>query len=178
MSRIIVSSLKLMVEAGIAHRASHLISLMGPEHPVHRPGFIARDRHLMLGVNDIAFKGTGKLIGPSEQHIAAIIEFAKQWQREASDKPLLIHCWLGQSRSPAAALIAALTANPKIDDFKLAQALRAASPFANPNKRMVELADSVIQRNGKLIEACKAIGHGKKADLSPPFILDLDQLSA
>jgi predicted protein tyrosine phosphatase len=178
MSRIIVSPLKLMVEAGIQHGARHLISLMGPEHPVHRPGYISADRHLVLGVNDIAFKGSGKLIGPSEAHILAIVEFAKRWQHEGCDKPLLIHCWLGQSRSPAAALIAALTTNPDIDDFKLAQALRAASAFANPNKRMVELADSVIQRDGKLIEACKEIGHGKKADLSPPFILDLDALSA
>lgn len=175
MPKIIVTPLKLMPEVVVRYRASHLISLMGPEHPVHRPGMIDKANHLSLAVNDIAFKGSGKLIGPAESHIQSIVDFAKAWDQSV---PLVIHCWLGQSRSTAAALIAALAIDPQLDDFALVKALRSASEFANPNKRMVELADKLIQRGGKLVEAVKQIGHGKKADLSPPFILDLDALHA
>lgn len=173
MSQIIVTPLKFMPEVVVRHKASHLISLMGPEHPVHRPGMIDKTNHLSLAVNDIAFKGSGKLVGPNESHIQWIIDFARNWDQQS---PMVIHCWLGQSRSPAAALIAALAIHPQINDQRLASALRSASEFANPNKRMVELADNLIQREGRLVEAVKHIGHGKKADLSPPFILDFISL--
>lgn len=173
MPQIIVTPLKQMPEVVVRHRASHLISLMGPDHPIHRPGMIEKANHLSLSVNDIAFKGSGKLIGPSDEHIQSIMDFARSWDQQA---PMVIHCWLGQSRSPAAALIAALTINPQLDDLILAQALRRASEFANPNKRMVDLADNLIQRSGRLVDAVKHIGNGKKADLSPPFVLDFKSL--
>jgi predicted protein tyrosine phosphatase len=173
MPQIIVTPLKHMPEVVVRHRASHLISLMGPDHPIHRPGMIAKANHLSLAVNDIAFKGSGKLIGPSDEHIQSIMDFARSWDQQA---PMVIHCWLGQSRSPAAALIAALAINPQLDDLILTRALRSASEFANPNKRMVKLADNLIQRSGRLVEAVKQIGNGKKADLSPPFVLDFKSL--
>src|SRR4051812_20494713 len=97
----------------VRHKASEMISLMAKEQAFHRPGVIRADRHLLLNMNDIAFKGTGNLVAPDETHVRAIIAFAQAWQQDA---PLLVHCWMGVSRSPAAALIVALAVAPEQED--------------------------------------------------------------
>lgn len=170
MSAIIVSPLARIAEMAVRHGASEMVSLMGPGQDFHRPGVISKDRHLLLGMNDIAFAGTGDLIAPAEAHVAAIIDFAKSWNRAA---PLLIHCWMGVSRSPAAALITSLVIHPEEEDVMLARRLRAASPYATPNVRLVEIGDAMLNRNGRLIAAVKAIGRGADADGNAPFILPL-----
>lgn len=170
MSAIIVSPLARIAEMAVRHGATEMVSLMGPGQDFHRPGVIAKERHLLLGMNDIAFAGTGDLVAPAEAHVAAIIDFAKSWNRSA---PLLIHCWMGVSRSPAAALITSLTIHPEEEDDHLALRLRAASPFATPNARLVEIGDAMLGRNGRLVAAVKALGRGTDADGNAPFVLPL-----
>ena len=79
---------------------------------------------------------------------------------------------MGVSRSPAAALIAALAANPELDDAELAQDLRRASPQATPNTRLIEIADVALARAGRLVSAVKAIGRGADYQGEAPFVLD------
>ena len=57
---------------------------------------------------------------------------------------MVIHCFAGVSRSTAAAFIAACALAPKRDEFDVARALRAASPTATPNARLVALADRAL----------------------------------
>ena len=65
--------------------------------------------------------------------------------------------------SPAAAAITALALEPDQDDMALAERLRAASPFITPNPRLIEIADAMLGRNGKLVRAIRAVGRGADA---------------
>jgi predicted protein tyrosine phosphatase len=168
MTRIMVSPLSRIAEMAVRHGAREMISLMAKEQAFHRPGVIAADRHLLLHMNDIAFKGTGNLVAPEEAHVRQLIDFAAAWDQRS---PLLIHCWMGVSRSPAAALIAALSLAPDQDEITLAKRLRSASPYATPNARIVEIGDVLLQRKGRLVEAVRAIGRGADTDGNAPFLL-------
>jgi predicted protein tyrosine phosphatase len=170
MSLIVVSPLARIAEMAVRHKAYEMISLLAVNQDFHRPAVIRADRHLKLGVNDITVAGTGDLIAPQEVHVGQIIDFARSWDREA---PLIVHCWMGVSRSPAAALIASLAVAPDDDDEDLANRLRAASPFATPNMLLIEIGDQMLGRGGRLIAAVKSIGRGADADGNTPFALPL-----
>ena len=169
MPRIIVSPLKTIGEMAARHQAREMITLIAEDHDFHRPGIIDPLRHLSIRVNDIAFAGKDGLVAPQEAHVAEIVTFARTWDQAS---PLLIHCWMGVSRSPAAALIAALAANPDLDDTELARTLRRASPQATPNARLVEIGDAHLSRSGRLVAAVKAIGRGADYAGDAPFVLD------
>lgn len=169
MPRIIVSPLKTIGEMAARHQAREMITLIAEKHDFHRPGIIDPARHLSIVVNDIAFAGKEGLIAPQGSHVAEIVAFARSWDQAT---PLLIHCWMGVSRSPAAALIAALAANPDLDDIELTKALRRASPQASPNARLVEIGDAALARGGRLIAGVKAIGRGADYQGDAPFVLD------
>ena len=141
------------------HGAREMVSLLAENQNFHRPAVIDEQRHLKLGLNDISEVRPG-LTAPGEAHVERLIEFAKSWDQRA---PLVIHCWLGISRSPAAAAITALTLEPDQDEMVLAERLRAASPFVTPNARLIEIGDSMLGRGGRLKRAIKAIGRGADA---------------
>lgn len=170
MTGIVVGPLEKIAELAVRHKAREMVSLMAEKQDFHRPGVISADRHLKLAMNDIAFAGTGNLVAPSEQHVAELIAFAKAWDRAA---PLLIHCWMGVSRSPAAAVIAVLSVDPEQDEFALAARLRQVAPHATPNTRLIEIGDRALQRDGRLIAAIKSIGRGAEADGRATFVLPL-----
>jgi predicted protein tyrosine phosphatase len=170
MTAIVVAPLSRIAEMAVRHGAREMVSLLAERQEFHRPAVISAGRHLKLGMNDITFGGTDKLIAPQEVHVVQLIDFCRSWDRSA---PLLIHCWMGVSRSPAAAVIAALTIHPDEDDVLLAARLRLASPYATPNSRLIEIGDRVLGRQGRLIAAIKAIGRGADTDGNMPFVLPL-----
>lgn len=167
MGTIVVAPIGKIAELAVRHRCRDMLSLVAPKQNFHRPAVIAADRHLILGVNDISFAGTGNLVAPGEEHVAAIVGFARGWDRQA---PLLVHCMMGVSRSPAAALIAALAVEPDQDEHELAARLRRASVQATPNARLVEIGDHVLSRGGRLVTAVKAIGRGADYVGDSPFV--------
>lgn len=168
MTAIVVSPLGRIAEMAVKHKAREMVTLIARDQAFHRPAVIAADRHLTLAMNDIAFKGTGDLIAPDDAHVQQLIEFARQWDQSA---PLLVHCWMGVSRSPAAAVIAALSLYPDQSDMALALRLRAASPYATPNARIIAIGDRLLGREGRLVKAIKAIGRGADTDGNVPFVL-------
>ena len=170
MSFIIVSPLERIAEMAVRHGARDMVTLISEGHDFHRPGVIAPERHLTLRMNDIGCATSGAMIGPQEAHVEKLIDFARRWDRTT---PLLVHCWLGISRSPAGALIAALAIEPDTDEAELAARLRAASPYATPNPRLVMLGDRMLGRGGRLVAAVKTLGRGADADGNAPFILPL-----
>jgi predicted protein tyrosine phosphatase len=170
MSAIVVCPLGSIAELAVRHKASHLVSLIAERQDFHRPGLIQAERHLTLKMNDIAFAGTGDLVAPTEEHVERLVAFVRQWDRAA---PIVIHCWMGVSRSPAAAVIASLAVDPDEDDVSLAQRLRAAAPHATPNARLIEFGDQLLGRKGRLIAAIKGIGRGSDADGKASFVLPL-----
>lgn len=170
MTVIVVSPLSRIAEMAVRHKAREMISLLAEKQDFHRPAVIDPARHLKLGVNDISFAGTGDLIAPQDEHVRQIIDFVREWDQSS---PLVIHCWMGVSRSPAAALIASLAVRPEEDDEALAARLRTASPFATPNTRLIEIGDRLLGRGGRLVAAVRAIGRGADADGNAPFVLAL-----
>lgn len=148
-------------------RPSHVISLASPgsETAAIPPG----PQWLALTFNDIAEPRPG-LQAASEADVARIIAFARNWPRK---DPMMIQCWAGVSRSPAAAYLVACALGEAGSEAGLAQALRAAAPFATPNPRLVALADSALDRRGAMIEAIGNLGRGSETSLGKTFCLSL-----
>ena len=147
-----------------------MITLISNEQEVRRPAGISAERHLRLDMNDISTKIDG-LLPPEDHHIKRLIGFAQEWDRSA---PLLIHCWMGISRSTAAAYSVALALNPDMDEMQLALELRRRSPSATPNARLIQLADAALGRDGLMVKAIARIGRGAEAAEGKPFILPLE----
>ncbi|MCR9139105.1 MAG: tyrosine phosphatase family protein [Alphaproteobacteria bacterium] len=170
MPHLVVSSLSHLHTTAKAHGAREMITLLSSENDVKRPASIRPDRHLFLNMNDISVQ-IDSLRLPEDHHITRLIEFAQAWDRSA---PLLIHCWMGISRSTAAAYITALALNPALDEERLASNLRQQSPTATPNRRMIALADSVLEREGRMVSAIERIGRGAETSIGMPFVLPLE----
>lgn len=144
---------------------ARIVTLLAPNQPVpDTPPSIPR---LTLAFHDVDAPRRG-LTPPDRAMIEALVAFAAAWSEPG---PMLIHCWMGISRSTAAALIVAAALQPGEDELDLARRLRAASPTATPNPLMIELADDILQRGGRLIKATAAIGRGVEAACGVPFRL-------
>jgi predicted protein tyrosine phosphatase len=158
------------VEAQIArHGASHLVSLLGPEHMIETPASISAERHLRLSLHDISMPMEG-YTAPGEEHVMHLVEFIRAWDRAA---PMIIHCWAGISRSTAAAFTAQCIFHPERAELELAQQLRSASPVATPNRLIVAGADAILGREGRMCAAIEAIGRGANAWEGNVFSLNM-----
>ena len=129
-----------------------LVSIISSELQPPTPREIHPARHHRCTVDDIVQTREGKTV-PQAEHISELIEFLRSCE---ADTNLLIHCLAGVSRSTAVALIAHVI---KTDDpSRSAMVLRKAAPYAWPNRRIVSLADSILELNGKLNHALKQMG--------------------
>lgn len=150
-------------------RARHVVTLLRLSDRVQWPAHIVPDNHLILAVDDIVEAAEG-YTAPAEEHVGRLIEFAGQWDRKT---PMVVHCFAGISRSTGAAFAAACALNPKRDESEIARAIRDASPTAQPNARIVGIADRLLKRNGRMLAAIEALGPGEPATEGRPFRLDL-----
>jgi predicted protein tyrosine phosphatase len=171
MSFVCVCPLSQIASTVASTQASHLVSLINDGTLVVRPDSIAEENHLFLGMNDITELQEG-LVAPAEEHARALIEFVESWDRQ---RPMVVHCFAGISRSTAGAFIALCASAPERDEAGIARRLRAASPFATPNARLVAIADGILGRQGRMIAAIKDIGQGEMAMESIPFMLALEE---
>jgi len=151
-------------------RARHVVTLLRLTERVQWPGHIVPDSHLILAVDDIVEAADGYTV-PAEEHVGRLIEFASQWDRKT---PMVMHCFAGISRSTGAAFVAACALNPRRDENEIARSIRNASPTAQPNVRIVGIADRLLKRNGRMMAAVEALGPGEPATEGHPFRLDLD----
>ena len=151
---IIIAGLSEVPKLVASRAPSHLITLLDPATMIETPDGIAPERHLKLGVNDIA-EATEGLIVPDEALVARVLAFGATWD-EAT--PMLIHCWAGISRSTASAFLLACERNPHVSERQIALAMRASAPHAFPNRKIVALADDVLCRAGRMMDAVEAMG--------------------
>ncbi len=165
-----VTPLSRLAETVEASGASHLVTLINVATPVERPPAIPPERHLFLGVSDITAALDGHVL-PGEEHVRSLLSFAQTWDRA---RPMVVHCWAGISRSTAAAYITACALEPRLDEVDLAERLRAASPSATPNARLVAVADELLGRRGRMVDAIASIGRGADAYEGTPFVLSLE----
>ena len=142
-----------------------MVSLLSPDQEA--PPAPAGMPRLILRFHDIAAPREG-LIAPNRAMVADLLAFGAAWRNPG---PLLIHCWMGVSRSPAAALGLACALDPTRDEVEIAAALRQASPIATPNRLIIALADDLLHREGRLIAAAAQIGRGLEAPHGTGFRL-------
>jgi predicted protein tyrosine phosphatase len=165
-----VCSLSRLHETVEETGARHVVSLIGDEARLERPAAIAPENHLWLRLHDISSPLDGYIM-PGEQHVAELIGFVCEWDQRA---PLVVHCYMGISRSTASAFAAVCALNPRRAEDDIAQALRQASPTATPNSRIVSLADRLLGRDGRMVAAIETIGRGVMTAEAEPFRLDLE----
>jgi predicted protein tyrosine phosphatase len=159
-----VCPLSRLPETVAATGASHVLTLVNVGTPLERPALIDAENHAVIGVSDIAEPRDGHVL-PADEHVAGILAFARAWPR---DKPLVIHCYAGISRSTAAAYIAACALAPERDEGAIADA-----PSATPNPLFVAIADRMLDRDGRMVAAIARIGRGAEAFEGTPFCLTL-----
>jgi predicted protein tyrosine phosphatase len=164
-----VCSLARLPETVAATGASHVVTLLNEGTPVSCPVAIRADRHLFLAVSDIVEPLDGHVL-PCAAHVETLLRFVHAWERES---PLLIHCFAGISRSTAAAFVSACALAPGRAEADIAAALRRASPSATPNARLVAVADDLLGRGGRMVDAVRSIGRGVEAYEGAPFMLPL-----
>ncbi|MCC2110589.1 MAG: tyrosine phosphatase family protein [Hyphomicrobiales bacterium] len=166
---IFVCSLSRLHETVEETGARRVVTLINEGTPVPRPPEIAPEHHLFLGMNDINEPING-MTPPGEHHVSRFLDFVVGWEREA---PMVVHCWAGISRSTAAAFIAVCALAPRRNEIEIATELRRKSPTATPNMRLVTLADGLLGRKGRMVEAVAGIGRGAFAFEGDPFAMPI-----
>jgi predicted protein tyrosine phosphatase len=167
--RLYVCPLARVIETVRHSGARSLVTILTAGAASVRPGEIAPERHLRLSLSDIEEPLDGH-ITPAAEHIEQLLGFLRAWDRK---DPIVIHCYAGVSRSPAAAFIGACALEPTRCEFEIAHDLRRAAPMATPNRRLVALADNILSRKGRMIEAVAAIGRGEDCAEGAPFAIEL-----
>lgn len=146
------------------------LSLMAPgQRATFEEGWLPDDR-LILAFNDVV-QAAADQIAPDEAIMRGIIAFSRGC---APGQNVLVHCWMGVSRSPAAAYVIACARAPG-DERAIADELRRCSPVATPNRLMISIADDLLMRRGRMVDAIDHIGRGCDYDGEiSPFYLPLD----
>jgi predicted protein tyrosine phosphatase len=134
-------------------RPARLITLLDPTDVAETPPEVHPDLHLRVGVNDISEPLMG-MTAPDERHVAQLVAFLKEWDAAA---PLLVHCYAGISRSTATAFIAMSLLNEG-REAEAARKIRETADHAQPNRRIVALADDLLGRGGRMVDAVAAMG--------------------
>ncbi len=148
-------------------RATHVVSLLGIEGAAETPSGIDAQNHLHLDVDDIDYEVEGYAV-PGYDDVARLLAFGARWQRSG---PVVVHCYAGVSRSSAAALILLCQLHPG-QEAALARKLRRLSPHAQPNRRLIEIADGQLDANGRLIAAVADMSPAQFSIPTPAVTLD------
>jgi predicted protein tyrosine phosphatase len=137
------------------HRFTHLIGHTDSDPGVPVEGHHTVPERLLLHFDDITIERKG-WVRCTEDDIRAIIRFAERIPR--GDVRLLVHCEAGISRSTASAYIALCVALGPGREREAYHRMLDAREEAEPNARMVTLADELLGRSGAIIEAARYRG--------------------
>jgi predicted protein tyrosine phosphatase len=170
--KLVVCGLDDIEEMASRHRPDAVLGLLSPDEPAPR---VAGDPpQLVLRFHDIGAPQEG-LTAPDAAAVARLLDFAAERRPEDT---MLVHCWMGISRSPAAAFVLACVIAPAVPEEDVAWALRRAAPTATPNPLVVSLADAQLGRGGRMVAAVSLIGRGREAARGAPFELDTARIGA
>lgn len=139
---------------------THVLSILDPETPMPRAfeRYAPLRRHWVLRFHDVSAP-IGDAQAPEQPDVEQLLAFAAELQEGAPNTHLLVHCHAGVSRSTAAAAILLAQRNPgrEAEAFRHVARIR---PGAWPNRRMVEIADRLMHRDGRLIEGLRSMRSG------------------
>jgi predicted protein tyrosine phosphatase len=173
MPRLLVVPLSSLSATMAEHAPSHLVSLLSPEHMIATPGGFPENRHLRLGVNDIVDPAAGTA-PPARDHIQQLLDFSRGWDAR---RPMVIHCWAGISRSMASAFTILCDRLGPDREIEIARAIRARAPHAQPNRLLVQHADDILGRRGKMIAALNSMGPPLLVEEGVPTVFPLAGLA-
>jgi predicted protein tyrosine phosphatase len=135
---------------------AYIISLMDPGSPCEIAAGTSLRDHIRIFIHDVIEEvqiGVPCVV-PGREHVARVVDFAQAWDGRGA---LLIHCAAGVSRSTAAGLILLAARHPG-REREIALTMRRRAPWISPNRRMVQLADELLGRNGALLAARDSMG--------------------
>ena len=107
---------------------------------------------LVLRFDDIQMP-VDQWVAADDSHVSSALNFARQWDQPS----LLIHCTAGISRSPAIALAVLADCYGKGREVDSIKELLKSAILCKPNKRVVEIADRLLVREGRLLEELSRI---------------------
>lgn len=141
-----------------ARSVTHVLSILDPDHP-DPEAFQAYDPHhrTVLRFHDVIDPRPGMIL-PRHEHVEAVLRFGEvlaQGQAERVDGHLLVHCHMGISRSTAAMLTLMAQTYPDESEDRLFERLAEIRPQAWPNSLMIQFADDILTRGGRLSDALR-----------------------
>lgn len=135
---------------------THVLSILDPSEPTP-PAFSAYPAHarLELRFNDIIDSRPGET-PPSAADVDLLLAFGRDLLAEPGRAGhLLVHCHAGISRSTASMLLLLAQACPGYPETAIMGEILRIRPKAWPNLRIVKFGDSLLKRDGALIEAAR-----------------------
>ena len=142
---------------------THVLSILDPARDDH-PAFAryGDPRRLVMRFHDEIEPGPGVVL-PERDDVAAILAWGRDSFAGGADGHLLVHCHMGISRSTAAMAMLLAEAHPELAEAEIAERVRAIRPIAWPNLRMMEFADALLRRDGRLVAAAATLYAGNLA---------------
>jgi len=155
-----------------ARSVTHVLSILDPDHP-DPDAFGAYDPHhrTVLRFHDAINPAPGVVL-PEPEHVRAILRFGDDLAQSRSTRTeghLLVHCHMGVSRSTAAMLTLMAQVHPQESEDRLLERLVEIRPQAWPNSRMVQFADDLLSRDGRLTDALRR-HYGRQVRRFPHFV--------
>jgi len=115
-------------------------------------------RHLRLEFDDVVSESDGRTARqvhpPQRSHIERLVDRSDEL---LNADVVYCHCAAGISRSTAAGFILECRRRAAGAELDALQRIVRDNPFASPNRRMVELADDLMERDGAMVEALTSV---------------------
>jgi predicted protein tyrosine phosphatase len=139
-----------------ARGVTHILSILDPKwaEPDVFAGYDSHHR-TTLRFHDVIEPGPD-LVLPRADHVEAILNFGRSLardERRSGNPHLLVHCHMGISRSTAAMAILMAQSNAAEREDQIFSQILALRPQAWPNSLMIEFADDLLSRQGRLVSA-------------------------
>jgi predicted protein tyrosine phosphatase len=141
---------------------THVLSIIDPHLPDPEvfAGYRPHQR-TVLRFHDIIDSYPG-MVMPERRHVREILDFGHTLAEDAkgrTDGHLLVHCHAGVSRSTAAMTMLLAQVHPDEDEDRLFERLVGIRPQAWPNSVMIDFADDLLGRGGRLAAALERHYH-------------------
>jgi predicted protein tyrosine phosphatase len=148
------------LELHSARSVTHVLSILDPEWP-DPEAFLGYDPHhrTILRFHDAIEPRPGVIL-PQIGHVEAILGFGRALGHDAGARDeghLLVHCHAGISRSTAAMAMILAQVRPDEDEERIFRRLQEVRPQAWPNSIMIDYADELLSRGGRMTEALRRL---------------------
>lgn len=134
---------------------THVLTLLDPGWPTPEAlTTLGADRRLDMRFYDI-IDPHPEFSCPETEHVERLLAFGRDLPN-AGGGHLLVHCHMGISRSSAAMFLLLAQARPDRPATEVLAEVVRIRPHAWPNLRIVEIGDTLLERNGDLVTAAIA----------------------